>query len=82
MGFTEALKPAVVVPRHGPLGDVGFIQGYRTYLDEVAERTAAAKAAGASQDAATETVWQAMSARYPDRGRLGMAVRMVFAETR
>lgn len=82
LGMMEALKPAVVVPSHGPLGDVDYVRGYRAYLDEVAQRTVAAKAAGATSEAATETVWQAMSARYPDRGRLGMAVRMVFAETR
>ena len=31
----EALNPAVVVPSHGPLGDAGFIAGYRNYLKEV-----------------------------------------------
>jgi glyoxylase-like metal-dependent hydrolase (beta-lactamase superfamily II) len=82
LGFMEALKPAVVVPSHGPIGDAAYIRTYRAYLDEVGERTRAAKAAGASADAAAETVWQAMSARYPDRGRLGMAVRMVYAEAR
>lgn len=74
----EALKPAVVVPSHGPLGDAGYIRGYRAYLDEAARRTAEAKAAGATFEAAAETVWQAMKDRYPDRGRLAGAVRMAF----
>jgi glyoxylase-like metal-dependent hydrolase (beta-lactamase superfamily II) len=74
-----ALGPAVVVPSHGPIGDAGFIRGYRDYLKEVGERTAQAKASGASLDAATEAVWQAMRARYPDRGRLAGAVRMAYA---
>lgn len=75
----EALKPAVVVPSHGPIGDVGLVQGYRAYLREVAERTAAAKAAGATLEAATASVTEAMAGRYPDRARLSGAVRMAYA---
>lgn len=79
----EALKPAVVVPSHGPMGDADFIRRYRKYLKEIAERTAAAKASGASLEAATETVWlwQAMRDRHPDRGHLAGAVRMAFEVT-
>ena len=75
----EALKPAVVVPSHGPIGDVGLAQGYRAYLKEVAERTGAAKALGATLEAATATVTEAMVARYPDRMRLAGAVRIAYA---
>lgn len=76
----EALKPAVVVPSHGPVGEgVGLIGGYRDYLREVAERTAAAKAAGQSLEAATATVTGAMAARYPDKARLGGAVKVAYA---
>ena len=74
----EALKPAVVVPSHGPIGDVGLVQGYRAYLNEVVERTTAAKASGASLEAATATVTEAMAARYPDKGRLAGAVRLAY----
>jgi glyoxylase-like metal-dependent hydrolase (beta-lactamase superfamily II) len=77
----EALGPAVVVPSHGPLGDVGFIRGYRAYLTEVGERTAAAKAAGADLEGAVAAVQQAMGARYPDRNRLAGAVRMAYGAT-
>jgi glyoxylase-like metal-dependent hydrolase (beta-lactamase superfamily II) len=75
----EAWKPAIVVPSHGPIGDAGYIAGYRAYLKEVAERTQAAKAGGASVEAATETVFQAMKDRYPDRNRLASAVRTAYA---
>lgn len=75
----EALKPSVVVPSHGPTGDVGLIQGYRAYLKEVAERTAKAKAGGASVEAATAEVTDAMVARFPDRARLAGAVRVAYA---
>jgi glyoxylase-like metal-dependent hydrolase (beta-lactamase superfamily II) len=76
----EALKPTVVVPSHGPVGDAGFIRGYRTYLAEVAERTAAAKAAGQDLAAATAAVTAAMGARYPDKGRLAGAVKVAFGD--
>ena len=75
----EALKPAVVVPSHGPLGDAGFITGYRTYLKEVMERTRAEKMAGRSADAAVENVTAAMVERYPDRGRLAGAIKAAYA---
>jgi glyoxylase-like metal-dependent hydrolase (beta-lactamase superfamily II) len=74
----EGFGPVVVVPSHGPLGDAGYIKGYRAYLNEVAARTKAAKAGGASQEAATEAVWRAMQDRYPDRGRLAGAVRTAY----
>jgi len=76
----EALKPEVVVPSHGPVGEsAGLIQGYRAYLKEVASRTTAAKAAGQSLEQATASVTEAMAGRYPDKGRLAMAVRVAYA---
>ena len=39
----EGLKPAVIVPSHGPTGDAAFISGYRNYLIEVRDRTTAEK---------------------------------------
>jgi len=76
----EALKPDVVVPSHGPMGQgAALIQGYRAYLKEVAERTVAARAAGKSLEEATAAVTEAMAARYPDKGRLAGAVRVAYA---
>ena len=75
----EALRPAMIVPSHGPIGDVGLIREYRRYLSEVAERTARAKQAGMTLETATAAVTQAMVDRYPDRGRLATAVKMAFA---
>jgi glyoxylase-like metal-dependent hydrolase (beta-lactamase superfamily II) len=76
----EALKPAVIVPSHGPIGDVGFIAGYRSYLTEVRDRTAAEKRAGKSLEQATETVTAALSARFSDQGRLAGAIKAAYAE--
>jgi glyoxylase-like metal-dependent hydrolase (beta-lactamase superfamily II) len=78
----EALRPALVVPSHGPTGDSTiFISSYRTYLTEVRERTTAEKRAGKSLEQATEAITAALAERYPDKGRLAGAVRAAYAET-
>ncbi|MEW5685164.1 MAG: MBL fold metallo-hydrolase [Pseudomonadota bacterium] len=74
----EALKPSVVVPSHGPIGDVAYIRGYRAYLDEVAQKAAEAKAKGQTLEAATAAIADAMTDRYPDRARLAGAIRMAW----
>ncbi len=76
----EALGPAVVVPSHGPIGDAGFIAGYRAYLTEIRDRAAAAKRAGSSLDQTVEAITAALTSRYPDRGRLAGAIRSAYAE--
>jgi glyoxylase-like metal-dependent hydrolase (beta-lactamase superfamily II) len=69
----EALKPVLIVPSHGPTGDAALITGYRTYLTELRDRTAAEKKAGRNVEQTTETVTAAMAPRFPDRGRLAGA---------
>jgi glyoxylase-like metal-dependent hydrolase (beta-lactamase superfamily II) len=77
----EALKPAIIVPSHGPTVDgTGFITGYRAYLTEVRERTAAEKRAGRSVDQAVETVTAAFDSRFPDKARLAGAIKAAYAE--
>jgi glyoxylase-like metal-dependent hydrolase (beta-lactamase superfamily II) len=77
----EALKPAIIVPSHGPIGDgTGFITGYRTYLMEVRDRTAAEKRAGRTVDQAVETVSAAFGDRAPDKGRLAGAIKAAYTE--
>jgi glyoxylase-like metal-dependent hydrolase (beta-lactamase superfamily II) len=77
----EALKPAIIVPSHGPTGDgVGFINGYRAYLTEVRDRTAAEKQAGRNVDQTVETVSAAIGDRAPDKGRLAGAIKAAYAE--
>jgi glyoxylase-like metal-dependent hydrolase (beta-lactamase superfamily II) len=76
----EALKPTLIVPSHGPTGDnVEFIAGYRAYLTEVRDRTAAEKKAGKNVDQAVEAVTAALS-RYPDKARLAGAIKSAYAE--
>jgi glyoxylase-like metal-dependent hydrolase (beta-lactamase superfamily II) len=77
----EALKPAIIVPSHGPTGEgAGFIAGYRAYLTEIRDRTAAEKRAGHSADEAVQTVTAAFGERAPDKGRLAGAIKGAYAE--
>ena len=74
----DALRPAIVVPSHGPVGDAGFIAGYRTYLTRVRDRVAAAKRDGQTVDKTVEAVTGELAGQYPDRARLGGAVRATY----
>lgn len=76
----QALEPTLIVPSHGPTGDTGFIAGYRAYLTDVRDRTATEKRAGHTVDQAVEAVTAALVARFPDRVRLGQAIRVAYAE--
>jgi glyoxylase-like metal-dependent hydrolase (beta-lactamase superfamily II) len=77
----EALKPAIIVPSHGPTGDGAvFINGYRTYLVEVRDRTEAEKRAGRNIDQAVEAVTSAFGDRAPDKERLAGAIKSAYTE--
>ena len=76
----EALNPTIVVPSHGPNGDVGFIKGYREYLIDVRDRTLAEKRAGKTVEQATDAVTAALVARYPDRARLAGTIKAAYVE--
>ena len=77
----EALKPAIIVPSHGPVGGLEFVAGYRTFFQEVQERTAAARKAGRTVDQAIAEITQALAERYPDPMRLGWAIKAAYAES-
>ena len=77
----DALKPAVVVPSHGPNGGPEFILGYRAYLTAIRDRTRTMKAAGKSQDEAVAAVTAELKNRYPDTGRMAGAIRAAYAES-
>ena len=76
----EAMQPKIVVPSHGPFGDATLMQGYRSYLTRIRDRTDDLKKAGKSQDEAVEIVTGEMAGEFPDRGRLAGAIRAAFAE--
>ena len=77
----EALKPAIIVPSHGPTGDGSiFINGYRTYLNEVRDRTEAEKKTGRTVEQTVEAVTAAFGERAPDKARLAGAIKAAYAE--
>jgi glyoxylase-like metal-dependent hydrolase (beta-lactamase superfamily II) len=82
LDLLQTLLPERIVPSHGPLGGVEIIEGYRTYLTRIRDRTAELKQAGKSQDEAIKTVGDEMVAQYPDRNRLGGAIRAAYAEAK
>jgi glyoxylase-like metal-dependent hydrolase (beta-lactamase superfamily II) len=71
----EAMQPKVLVPSHGPFGDLTIIQGYRDYLTRIRDRAQALKAAGKTQDETVQLVTDELAAQYPDRPRLAGAIR-------
>jgi glyoxylase-like metal-dependent hydrolase (beta-lactamase superfamily II) len=75
----EAMKPRRIVPSHGPFGGTEIIAGYRSYLTRVRDRTAQLKQAGKTEDEAVQIVTEELG-EYPDRNRLGGAIRAAYAE--
>jgi len=77
----EALRPRIVVPSHGPLGDAKFIADYRDYLMLVRARTAALKSEGKTVEQTIEALTAELKDRYPGAGqRLPGAVRAAYRE--
>ncbi len=75
----ETLKPAIVVPSHGPFGDASIMRGYREYLTRIRDRTAELKKAGKTQEETAQVIADEMSATYPDKNRLAGAVRAAYS---
>lgn len=75
-----ALKPGIVVPSHGPIGDAAYIAGYKTYLTRVQTRTAALKKDGKTLEQATSILTAELEADYPDTTRAAGAIRAAYAE--
>ena len=84
----EALNPAVVVPAHGRLGDVGMIRRYRDYMTAVRDETRALKRAGRSVDEAQQSLAPALAQRFaelapasgPPTGRINAAIQAAYRE--
>jgi glyoxylase-like metal-dependent hydrolase (beta-lactamase superfamily II) len=61
-----ALKPRIVVPGHGEIGDAAILADVRDYIADVAARVKQAVAAGKSDDAMIAELGPAIKARHPD----------------
>jgi glyoxylase-like metal-dependent hydrolase (beta-lactamase superfamily II) len=81
----DALKPAVVVPSHGGIGDAGLIAKDREYLTAVQARAAELKGQGKSAEEAAQIGAPEIQARFPGwtaPARVATAVRAAYAEAR
>jgi glyoxylase-like metal-dependent hydrolase (beta-lactamase superfamily II) len=79
----EKLQPKKIVPSHGPMGEgTALIKGYREYFAAIQARVAEAKKAGKSSDETVKLVTEELAAKYPDRGRLGGAIKAAYNEAR
>jgi glyoxylase-like metal-dependent hydrolase (beta-lactamase superfamily II) len=80
LDLEDSLKPKIVVPSHGPIGDAAFISGYRTYLTTIRDRTRELKKQGKTADEATATITAELKPRYPDTGRMNGAIQSAYKE--
>jgi glyoxylase-like metal-dependent hydrolase (beta-lactamase superfamily II) len=78
----DALKPRIVVPSHGPLGDASFIANYRQYLTQIQTRATTLKSEGKSVEEVTQTITAELKDKYPDTGRAAGAIRTAYAEAK
>ncbi len=77
------LKPRLVAPDHGALGDGSLIGKERAFLAELDERAHALKKEGKSADEAGPVIQAEMEARHPDWGGLNNipgSVKKAYAE--
>jgi glyoxylase-like metal-dependent hydrolase (beta-lactamase superfamily II) len=75
-----ALKPAIVVPAHGPIGDASYIANYRVYLTTIRDRTRALKQQGRTVDETIQIVTDELKSRYPNTNRISGAVKVAYQE--
>jgi glyoxylase-like metal-dependent hydrolase (beta-lactamase superfamily II) len=76
----DALKPRIVVPSHGPVGDATFIANYRQYLQLIRTQTVKLKTEGKSLEAATQMITADLKDKYPESARMAGAIRTAYAE--
>jgi glyoxylase-like metal-dependent hydrolase (beta-lactamase superfamily II) len=79
----ELLKPRLIVPDHGALGDGSLIQKEKAFLVDARTRALELKRKGTAVDEADKTVTAELKAKYPDwgSGNIGNIVRRVYEET-
>jgi glyoxylase-like metal-dependent hydrolase (beta-lactamase superfamily II) len=79
----EALKPRLVVPDHGALGDGSLIAKERAFLSNLQTRALELKRQGVSADDAGKQLTSELKNKYPDWENLGPVanvVKRVYAE--
>ena len=79
----ESLKPRLIVPDHGELGDSSLSAKQRAMLAEMQGRALDLKRQGKSADEAGKLVTDELHAKHPDYGqaeRIAADVKLVYAE--
>jgi glyoxylase-like metal-dependent hydrolase (beta-lactamase superfamily II) len=80
----EPLKPRLIVPDHGALGDGSLIAKERAFLTDLQMRAIALKHQGTSVDEAGKLLTVELKAKYPDWETMGPVpnvVKRVYAES-
>lgn len=81
----EPLKPRLVVPDHGALGDGSLVGKERTFLSSLQVRALELKHQGLNADDAGKKITEEFKAKYPDWENLGPianVVKHVYAEAK
>ena len=79
----EPLRPARIVPSHGPVGDASLITDQRTMMRAIQSRAVELKRQGQSADQAASAVQSEFQAKYPDwiaPGRVTIMARTAYLE--
>jgi glyoxylase-like metal-dependent hydrolase (beta-lactamase superfamily II) len=79
----EPLRPTVVVPAHGPVGDGGAVAAQRSVLETLQARVPELKGQGRTADQAVATLIAEFQSQHPDwtaPNRVGAIVRSLYAE--
>ena len=79
------LRPARIVPCHGPMGDGSLIAMNRTYLKAVQDRVAELKGQGKSAEETSQLLTDELRAKYPDwtgPNGIGAAAKVAYNEAR
>ena len=77
------LRPALIVPSHGEMGNGSLIEIDRTYLQALQTRIRELKLEGKTLEQAADTASAEFKARYPDwTGNAGAAARSAYNEAR
>jgi glyoxylase-like metal-dependent hydrolase (beta-lactamase superfamily II) len=77
----DELRPARIVPSHGPMGTLEMVKTYRTLLTTVQRRAAELKKEGRSIDDAAAVLTKELAGAYPNGGaRLTGTIRAAYAQ--
>jgi len=77
------LRPKVIVPSHGEMGDGSLIEKNRSYLEALQTRAAELKRDGKTADQAADAIAADFKSKYPDwTGSAAAAARIAFNEAR